>query len=358
MDLDMEIPNESAALELRAGELVQVKTAEEILVTLGEQGALDKLPFMPEMLQFCGKRFKVFKRAHKTCDTINYTGARHMADAVHLDGVRCDGNSHGGCQAGCLIFWKEAWLKRVSSNEMNDGSTDPIPMVANSDKQPSKRALPICTEDSLLKATRVMGKADEHDGQVYSCQATDLLVATNPLPWWDFRQYWEDVRSGNVKVWDVIEAFIFRVFSKILKLGAYRLQLYLYNRIQSFRGATPYPFKFGNQTKTPSSSLNLQSGELVLVKSQDEILETVNSRNRNRGLSFDPEMVSFCGKEFRVLRRVEQIIDEKTGKMIHINSDCVMLDGVTCPSRYSNHRLFCPRSSYHYWREIWLKRPV
>ena len=132
MDVGMEISNEIAALELKVGELVQVKTAVEILATLDEQGTLDKLPFMPEMLQFCGKRFKVFKRAHKTCDTINYTGARHMADAVHLDGVRCDGNSHGGCQAECLIFWKEIWLKRVSSNDMFDGSTDRIPLVANS----------------------------------------------------------------------------------------------------------------------------------------------------------------------------------------------------------------------------------
>jgi hypothetical protein len=38
-----------------------------------------------------------------------------MENAVHLVGVRCDGSAHGGCQAGCLIFWKDAWLRRVDA---------------------------------------------------------------------------------------------------------------------------------------------------------------------------------------------------------------------------------------------------
>ena len=36
-----------------------------------------------------------------------------MTNAVHLEGLRCDGAGHDGCQAGCLLFWKESWLKRV-----------------------------------------------------------------------------------------------------------------------------------------------------------------------------------------------------------------------------------------------------
>jgi hypothetical protein len=33
-----------------------------------------------------------------------------MTDTVHLSDLRCDGSAHAGCQAGCLLFWKEAWL--------------------------------------------------------------------------------------------------------------------------------------------------------------------------------------------------------------------------------------------------------
>src|SRR5215471_2106345 len=101
-------------LGLTAGEWVEVRSKPEGLSTLDPNGRLDELPFRPGMLAFCGKRFRVWKRAHKTCDTVNKTGGRRIAAAVHLEELRCDGAGHGGCEAGCLIFWKEAWLKRVA----------------------------------------------------------------------------------------------------------------------------------------------------------------------------------------------------------------------------------------------------
>jgi len=54
---------------------------------------LDGLPFMPQMFQYCGSRFRVFKRAHKTCDTIHGTGGRRMDTAVHLEGIHCGGEA-------------------------------------------------------------------------------------------------------------------------------------------------------------------------------------------------------------------------------------------------------------------------
>jgi hypothetical protein len=59
---------------------------------------------------------------------------------------------------------------------------------------------------------------------------------------------------------------------------------------------------------------------------------------------------------YRVLRRVERIVNERTGKMQEMKTPCVILDSVICRSRYSECRLFCPRSIYAYWREIWLER--
>ena len=108
-----EPPKSSRVLRLRVGERVEVRSAEEILASLDERGSLDSLPFMPEMLAFCGKRFRVFKRADKVNDIVERSGLRRMEDAVLLDEVRCDGAAHGGCQALCQILWKEAWLKRA-----------------------------------------------------------------------------------------------------------------------------------------------------------------------------------------------------------------------------------------------------
>src|SRR5689334_15260267 len=93
----------------RVGTWVQVKTKAEILATLDKDGQLDGMPFMPEMLEFAGKRLQVVKRAHKTCDTVFPVRGRRVADSVHLD-TRCSGQAHGGCDAGCVLFWKTAWL--------------------------------------------------------------------------------------------------------------------------------------------------------------------------------------------------------------------------------------------------------
>ncbi|MGF7239483.1 MAG: hypothetical protein ACQSGP_31680, partial [Frankia sp.] len=69
---------------LKIGDLVEVKSREEILATLDERGEIDSLPFMPEMLSFCGQRFSVHRLALKLCDTVNSSGFHRMDRAVHL----------------------------------------------------------------------------------------------------------------------------------------------------------------------------------------------------------------------------------------------------------------------------------
>src|SRR5260370_40632643 len=105
-------------LNLKAGDWVEVRSPEQILATLDENGCLENLSFMPEMFAFCGQRLRVYKRAHKTCDTVNDYKCRRMKDAVHLEGVRCDGQSHRGCEASCLIYWKTAWLRKLETTDL------------------------------------------------------------------------------------------------------------------------------------------------------------------------------------------------------------------------------------------------
>ena len=76
----------------------------------------------------------------------------------------------------------------------------------------------------------------------------------------------------------------------------------------------------------------------------------------NRGLTFDKEMVPYCGGTYRVLKVVTNILNEKTGIMQEMKNPCIILDSVVCCAKYSTNRLFCPRSVYPYWREIWLER--
>ena len=63
-----------ADMRLCVDDWVEVRSKAEILSTLDENGRLEGLPFMPQMFQYCGQRIQVYKRAHKTCDTVS--GAR------------------------------------------------------------------------------------------------------------------------------------------------------------------------------------------------------------------------------------------------------------------------------------------
>lgn len=336
-------------LKLRVGDFVEVRSEQEILATLDETGAIDGLPFMPEMLEFCGKHFRVEKRADKTCNTITVMESRRLYDTVHLEALRCSGQAHAGCQAQCYLFWKEAWLKRV--DDRSDNQSAPRPPLPSS---PSGAELRFDRSD-LEQHTRRLDAPN--DGEIYyRCQATDLLKASKSLPWWDLRQYARDVFSGNIGVMDLLKAALFHVFQKTLRITAYRAQIRTYNCLQSWRGGTPYPFLHGTLDKTPRETLDLQRGELVQVKPYEEILATLNKRDRNRGLFFGPEMVPYCGSERRVRARVEHIVDERTGKMLKLPGECIILEGAICGSRYSENRLFCPRALYPFWREIWLKR--
>jgi hypothetical protein len=316
-------------LNLRIGELVEVRSEAEILATLDDKGEFESLPFMPEMRQFCGKRFLVHKRAVKLCDTSSGIGGIHrMENAVHLAGVRCDGQAHGGCQAGCLVYWKEAWLKRVNA----DG------------QQPlgEERLSTGFTVEQLMAATR-------KDEDRFSCQATELLrAAPGRIPPWDVRQYVLDVTSGNVSLLAAISCVIVGVVNEYQDFSRRFLPRWL-----RIRGGKRFPLVDGTLQKTPHATLDLQPGELVRVKSKEEIVATLDTKNRNRGMSFDSEMLKYCGRQFRVLRRVNRIINEATGEMMVLKNPCIILEGVICTSDY--HRL-CPRGIYPYWREIWLER--
>jgi hypothetical protein len=125
------------------------------------------------------------------------------------------------------------------------------------------------------------------------------------------------------------------------------------NRCRRIFGQATIPRIVGELRRTPHVELGLQPGEWVEVKSHDEIVATLDRRGKNRGLSFDSEMLPYCGRRFRVLRRVETIVDEVTGKLRTLPGVCIVLEDVVCRGVY--HRL-CPRSIYPYWREIWLRR--
>jgi hypothetical protein len=330
-------------LKLKVDELVEVRPLAEILSTLNKQARLDELPFMPQMIQCCGKRYRVRKRAHKLCDTAFGTGARQLENAVYLEAAPCDGKAYGGCEMRCEVLWKEAWLRRV----------EPDVAAHPSISAPSQAG---CSEADIWAAAKSREGAED----VFVCQATQMLHATKPLSPWSPAQYVEDYRSGNVGLSRILGSISYMLYATLVSsgVGFGSALRWVYDAFQKIRGGVPYPDLPGVLPKggpTPGKNLGLEVGDLVRIRSHDEILHTVDESLMNRGMAFHPEMVPYCGRTFRVRQRVRKIINERTGRLVELKNSCLVLDGADCVGRYSRP-LNCPRASNPYWREIWLER--
>lgn len=308
-----------AGIELRAGDWVEVKSPEEIAETLDAYGTLEGLPFMPEMIEYCGKRFRVVRKARKACIECFSGGStvidmrELLSDAVWvIEGLRCTGADHDGCQRGCLLFWKAAWLRKLGTG----GQTC----------QPVKESY--WTLRQKLRTQAAAGR--------YFCQSTELVNVTKPLSLSGrIRICISDVWLGDAGLFEMIKSIVLPVYWKMVH--AY---------------VTPVYVK-GPLTRTPLIQIGLRPGELVDVKGPDEIMQTLSNKGRNRGLRYDHGLNQFCGTRHRVRDRLDRIIVESTGRMVKIEGTVTLAD-TTCLC-YMNALGGCSRQDLVYWREAWLK---
>ena len=175
----------------------------------------------------------------------------------------------------------------------------------------------------------------------YRCQNTRLLEAAQPDSAKDPRTYLRVLAYGDVKPLHFV-----RVMGRAARI-----------ELRWKAGTHPVPPLRGTSSKSPvTAPLNLQPGELVRVRSAEEIEATLNDRGGNRGLWFDNEMLALSGQIFRVRARIDHFIDEQTRKMVRLGTDCVTLEGGICSGEQSIGRWFCRRGTHPYWRECWLER--
>ncbi len=264
-------------LKLRPGDLVEVKTPDEIAKTLDAAGALDQLPFMREMVEYCGRRFRVSRRVVKICASGMKSGSVLRGfkadDVVLLDGLRCSGADHDGCQKACAIFWREAWLRKVQDAAVDSG-------------------VQLADREQLRARLKTLAAPD-----TYFCQASELLRATKSLTRWERYSKWiSDIRAGNCSPLEMAGRFGIFLFWK-----ARRILLGPYGR--------------GKRKSTPSETLNLQPGEWVEVKPLECIFKTLDDKASNRGLWFSPNMRLLCGQQRRVERRIDKLIVDGSGEM-------------------------------------------
>jgi hypothetical protein len=306
---------------------VQIRSFQEIFATLDANGCLDGLPFMPEMAKYCGTVGTVFRCVDKIYDYGGRKDMRRLKDTVSIAGLRCDGSAHDGCQAKCYLLWKTAWIK----------STD---MPATSGVEPSvERAGAVVPGIGIDRSFGPTFVKDDHGAEGrYVCQYTQLVRASTRMRPSDPRQDLRPLIAGNLRVAAFGIAMLTRLFSAVQRL----------------RGGIDFPpMYYDSGTASRHVDLNLQPGELVRVCDPEKIFETLNRSGRNRGLWFDRGMLSYCKRWYRVLSRVDKIIDDASGRMLRMKIPCVVLEGVDASGE---HVRFLAQHDYPFWREAWLER--
>jgi 2-polyprenyl-6-methoxyphenol hydroxylase-like FAD-dependent oxidoreductase len=299
----------SNARPLVRGDWVRVRSAAEIVATLDVQGRLDGLPFMPEMTAFIGQRLRVVRRANKTC--VEGNGLRGMSDTVFLEATRCGGAFHDGCERGCLMFWKRAWLAPA------DAPASPVDPIVEEEARSWLESLPVRDHDRYVCQSTELAAAQVVD-QVSYLPARHRIGRRGELGW---------VRLGEI-------------FARTLV-----------NMARRQFGLPEIGALSGTDGKT-RVSLKLQPGDRVRIRPPAEIAATLDPIGKNGGLSFEPEMTTHTRRVYTVAAPVKKIIIETSGRMAHLKST-VSLKGVDCAGRCARN---CPRANPLYWREAWLER--
>jgi hypothetical protein len=289
----------SAQQWLRKGQWVRAKSFQEIQCTLDASGRTEGLPFMAEMLPFCGKTLRIQERA----DTVCVGGLRRLDRVCHLQNSRCSGDAHGTCQAGCLLYWHEAWLQ-------------PVPGLIDLHPADDVEAhLPPAFNPST---------------STYTCQLTEARKLGTEIPVPGLQEYLRKCWVGQIRTAEA--KYLFRwSFDRLL------VAFYSWLRRYSRSGFSFDQFKVG---------------DLVRVRSRTEILRSMGRNGSHRGLRITADMLRYCGKSFRIAGRVTQMIDDKTGRLRNLKNECYILAGVTC----AGGRLLCSREQHYYWRAIWLQK--
>lgn len=310
-------------MALRRGDVVEVRSAAEILSTLDERGAFEALPFMAEMIPYCGQRLTVDALAERLCDMVDWSGSRRIPDTVLLGQLRCGGSGHDGCQGECRFLWKEVWLRRAEPGS---------PLTRAPDGEENARG----ALQALVAANTRQPSTQGQPGSRYRCQITELQRASGPTSGFPYARA---LTSGNVEL-----GRYSRVIARALvwesrrKIGWWSKQVFS-----------------GTSSPVQRPPLDLRPGEWVRIRPAREIAETIDRNGFTRGIWFDREMLQYCGRTFQVKERVSRFIRDD-GSFVEMNGPAVKLEGVTCTGNFSGGRWFCARANLKFWWEDWLER--
>jgi len=96
-------------------------------------------------------------------------------------------------------------------------------------------------------------------------------------------------------------------------------------------------------------------GDMVKVRSKDEIENLLDEWGGYNGCIFTPEMYEYCNKTLKVLKKIEYFYDEVKQKMCKCK-DIYILEGATCSGQRRMFPEDCDRNCFLFWHLLWLEK--
>jgi hypothetical protein len=109
-----QVDTKHATTLLNSGDVVQIRSINEIRATLDSNSRLKGCRFMPEMEQYCETVQRVFKPVERYLNECDFT-VRKSKGLVLLENLFCQGVAEAGrCDRACFYFWRVEWLEVVN----------------------------------------------------------------------------------------------------------------------------------------------------------------------------------------------------------------------------------------------------
>lgn len=115
------------------------------------------------------------------------------------------------------------------------------------------------------------------------------------------------------------------------------------------------PKKNALDNSTKSSSLSFKEGDIVRIRSKEEIMQTLDKNKRLKGCLFMDEMWQYCGTEHKILKKVNYFYDEANYRMCKARNT-VLLEGIYCSGKFLRYTTSCDRHCLLFWKEEWLEK--
>lgn len=100
--------------EIKPGDIVRIRLKHEIKRTLDRSGKIGGCSFLKNQYEYCGKRYKVFKRINYFFDEKSQRILKSNSLFL-LEACNCNGDTAyvKPCGRNCFIYWHKNWLEKV-----------------------------------------------------------------------------------------------------------------------------------------------------------------------------------------------------------------------------------------------------